>query len=52
MPLNGYLKVLCKTDTLVDIKKFQRHVPYLIRYLQALNLLHKKESNELNLDWL
>jgi len=30
MPLLVYLKVPCKTDTLVDIKKVQRHVPYLL----------------------
>lgn len=29
MPLGGYLKVQCETDTLVDIMKVQRHVPYL-----------------------
>ena len=28
MPLSGYLKLLCKSDILVDIKKVWRHVPY------------------------
>ena len=29
MLLSGYLKLFCKANTLVDIKKVWRHVPYL-----------------------
>ena len=29
MPLSAYLKLFCKSDILVDIKKVWRHMPYL-----------------------
>ena len=34
MPLSSYLKVMCKTASLEDINKAQRHMPYLGRYIQ------------------
>ena len=38
--ISGYLKVQCKTDTLVDINKAWRHVPYLGLYAQPLKRYH------------
>ena len=40
MLLSGYLKLFCKANTLVDIKKVWRHVPYLDVGQHAKNRPH------------
>ena len=30
MPLSTYVKLFCKSDNLVDIKRVQRHLLYLV----------------------
>ncbi len=44
MPLSGYLKLFCKSDILVDIKKVWRHVPYLDVVVHNLMIERKLEK--------